>query len=74
MQIHTDEGAEIVGRLGFLADAVPAIRRHHRTRRYRGSRLGWRASISRSRTRIIHVADTLDAMMNARIYRPGRSL
>ena len=24
--------------------------------------------------RVIHVADALDAMMNARVYRPGRSL
>ena len=29
MQRHADEGARIIDRLGFLNDAVPAIRHHH---------------------------------------------
>ena len=29
MQIHPEEGADIIDRLGFLDDAVPAIRHHH---------------------------------------------
>src|SRR5204862_7375122 len=29
MQRHAEEGASIINRLGFLADAVPAIRHHH---------------------------------------------
>ena len=29
MQRHADEGARIIDRLGFLSDAVPAIRHHH---------------------------------------------
>ncbi len=29
MQRHADEGARIIDRLGFLNDAVPAIRYHH---------------------------------------------
>ena len=29
MQRHADEGARIIDRLGFLGDAVPAIRHHH---------------------------------------------
>ena len=74
MQIHPEEGAEIVSRLGFLADAVPAIRHHHEN--FDGT--GYPAGISGMEiplgARIIHVADALDAMMNARVYRPGRSL
>ena len=36
MQRHADEGARIIDRLGFLQDAVPAIRHHHeRVRRHR---------------------------------------
>ncbi len=35
MRGHADEGARIIERLGFLADAVPAIRHHHE--RYDGS-------------------------------------
>ena len=74
MQIHSEEGAEIVSRLGFLADAVPAIRHHHEN--FDGT--GYPAGIAGMEiplgARIIHVADALDAMMNARVYRPGRSL
>src|SRR6476619_2451724 len=74
MQIHPEEGAEIVSRLGFLADAVPAIRHHHEN--FDGT--GYPAGIAGVEiplgARIIHVADALDAMMNARVYRPGRSL
>ena len=74
MQIHPVEGAEIVCRLGFLADAVPAIRHHHE--HFDGS--GYPAELSGTEiplgARIIHVADALDAMMNARVYRPGREL
>ena len=29
MQRHAEEGARIIDRLGFLGDAVPAIRHHH---------------------------------------------
>jgi len=74
MQVHPDEGAAIVRRLGFLADAVPAIRHHHEN--FDGT--GYPAGLAEMEiplgARIIHVADSLDAMMNARVYRPGRSL
>ena len=63
-----------MSRLGFLADAVPAIRHHHEN--FDGT--GYPAGIAGMEiplgARIIHVADALDAMMNARVYRPGRSL
>jgi len=74
MEIHAEEGAAIVSRLGFLADAVPAIRHHHEN--FDGS--GYPAGLADVDiplgARIIHVADALDAMMNARVYRPGRPL
>src|SRR5205823_13346122 len=35
MRGHSEEGANIIDRLGFLGDAVPAIRHHHE--RYDGS-------------------------------------
>ena len=37
MQRHAEEGARIIDRLGFLGDAVPAIRHHHE--RWDGQRL-----------------------------------
>lgn len=74
MQIHPQEGAEIVSRLGFLADAVPAIRHHHENFDGSGYPVGLVGVEIPLGARIIRVADALDAMMNARVYRPGRSL
>jgi diguanylate cyclase (GGDEF)-like protein/putative nucleotidyltransferase with HDIG domain len=72
MQRHADEGARIIDRLGFLNDAVPAIRHHHERfdgtgypDRIRGEEIPLGA-------RIIHVADALDSMLTTRIYRAAR--
>jgi diguanylate cyclase (GGDEF)-like protein/putative nucleotidyltransferase with HDIG domain len=69
MREHADEGARIIDRLGFLADAVPAIRHHHE--RYDGC--GYPDGLAGEEiplgARIIHVADALDSMLTARIYR-----
>ena len=71
MRQHADEGARIIDRLGFLADAVPAIRHHHE--RYDGS--GYPDGLAGEEiplgARIIHVADALDSMLTSRIYRPA---
>jgi diguanylate cyclase (GGDEF)-like protein/putative nucleotidyltransferase with HDIG domain len=72
MQGHADEGARIIDRLGFLGDAVPAIRHHHE--RWDGS--GYPDGLAGEEiplgARIIHVADALDSMLTTRIYRPAR--
>jgi putative nucleotidyltransferase with HDIG domain len=56
MQRHADEGARIIDRLGFLQDAVPAIRHHHE--RFDGT--GYPDGIAGEEiplgARIIHVA------------------
>ena len=72
MQRHADEGARIIDRLGFLNDAVPAIRHHHERcdgtgypERLEGEEIPLGA-------RIIHVADALDSMLTTRIYRAAR--
>jgi diguanylate cyclase (GGDEF)-like protein/putative nucleotidyltransferase with HDIG domain len=71
MRQHADEGARIIDRLGYLADAVPAIRHHHE--RYDGS--GYPDGLMGEEiplgARIIHVADALDSMLTSRIYRPA---
>ena len=71
MRRHADEGARIIDRLGFLSDAVPAIRHHHE--RYDGS--GYPEGLNGEEiplgARIIHVADALDSMLTSRIYRPA---
>ncbi len=73
MQSHADEGARIIERLGFLDDAVPAIRHHHERfdgdgypNRLRGEDIPLGA-------RIVHVADALDSMLTTRIYRAALS-
>ena len=72
MQRHADEGARIIDRLGFLNDAVPAIRHHHE--RFDG--LGYPDGLAGDEiplgARIIHVADALDSMLTTRIYRAAR--
>jgi diguanylate cyclase (GGDEF)-like protein/putative nucleotidyltransferase with HDIG domain len=72
MQRHADEGARIIDRLGFLNDAVPAIRHHHE--RYDGT--GYPDRLAGEDiplgARIIHVADALDSMLTTRIYRAAR--
>jgi putative nucleotidyltransferase with HDIG domain len=72
MQRHADEGARIIDRLGFLGDAVPAIRHHHE--RWDGT--GYPDRLKEDEiplgARIIHVADALDSMLTTRIYRAAR--
>jgi putative nucleotidyltransferase with HDIG domain len=72
MRGHAEEGARIIGRLGFLADAVPAIRHHHE--RYDGSGYpdGLKGEEIPLGARIIHVADALDSMLTTRVYRAAR--
>ena len=72
MASHAEEGASIINRLGFLSDAVPAIRHHHE--RFDGQ--GYPDGISGEDiplgARIIHVADAFDSMLTTRVYRPAR--
>ncbi len=72
MASHAEEGASIINRLGFLSDAVPAIRHHHE--RFDGQ--GYPAGLSGEDiplgARIIHVADAFDSMLTTRVYRPSR--
>jgi diguanylate cyclase (GGDEF)-like protein/putative nucleotidyltransferase with HDIG domain len=69
MRMHSDEGARMIDRLGFLEDAVPAIRHHHE--RYDGS--GYPDRLKGEEiplgARIIHVADAVDSMLTPRGYR-----
>jgi diguanylate cyclase (GGDEF)-like protein/putative nucleotidyltransferase with HDIG domain len=72
MQRHSDEGARIIDRLGFLNDAVPAIRHHHERFDGTGYPDGLVGEEIPLGARIIHVADALDSMLTTRIYRAAR--
>ena len=70
---HPDAGARVIERLGFLEDAVPAIRHHHE--RYDGSGYpdGLRGEDIPLGARIIHVANAYDTMCTKRVYESARS-
>ena len=72
MQRHAEEGARIIDRLGFLNDAVPAIRHHHERWDGAGYPDGLTGEEIPLGARIIHVADALDSMLTNRIYRVAR--
>src|ERR671910_566165 len=69
MQRHSDEGARIIARLGFLNDAVPATRPPHERFDGTGYPDGLNGEEIPLGARIIHVADALDSMLTTRIYR-----
>jgi HD-GYP domain-containing protein (c-di-GMP phosphodiesterase class II) len=72
MQRHAEEGARIIDRLGFLNDAVPAIRHHHERFDGKGYPDRLQGEDIPLGARIIHVADALDSMLTTRIYRAAR--
>jgi diguanylate cyclase (GGDEF)-like protein/putative nucleotidyltransferase with HDIG domain len=72
MASHADEGASIINRLGFLSDAVPAIRHHHERFDGGGYPDGLAGEDIPLGARIIHVADAFDSMLTTRVYRPAR--
>jgi len=72
MASHAAEGASIINRLGFLSDAVPAIRHHHERFDGRGYPDGLMGEDIPLGARIIHVADAFDSMLTTRVYRPAR--
>ena len=72
MARHAEEGASIINRLGFLSDAVPAIRHHHERFDGAATRTGSSGEDIPLGARIIHVADAFDSMLTTRVYRPAR--
>ena len=72
MRDHAEEGARIIERLGFLGDAVPAIKHHHERFDGTGYPDGLRSQEIPLGARIIHVADALDSMLTSHVYRTAR--
>ena len=61
---HPADGASIIERLGFLNDAVPAIRHHHERYDGRGYPDRLAGTDIPLGARIIHVADAFDSMLS----------
>ena len=70
---HPEIGARILQPVAFLADVVPCVRHHHEW--YDGSERGYPARLVGDQiplpSRIILVADTVEAMTSDRPYRKG---
>lgn len=73
IQTHPGLGAEIIGDIDFLKEAIPAVYYHHE--RLNGT--GYAEGLSGERipllARIMTVADSFDAMTSTRSYRPALS-
>ena len=74
MRSHSEEGARIIERLGYLGEVVPAIRHHHERMDGRGYPDGIHGTQIPLAARIIHVADATDAMLTRRLYRDAMTL
>ncbi|MEE8558549.1 MAG: HD domain-containing phosphohydrolase [Myxococcota bacterium] len=71
MQRHPEIGARILEPVSFLSDLIPCVRHHHEW--FDGSDRGYPDQLARDRipfpSRIILVADTVEAMTSDRPYR-----
>lgn len=76
MQRHPEIGARILEPLAFLTTVVPCVRHHHEW--YDGSDRGYPDRLAQQQipfpSRVILVADTVDAMSSDRPYRKGLGL
>jgi response regulator RpfG family c-di-GMP phosphodiesterase len=72
MQRHADAGARIIDRLGFLQDAVPAIRHHHECWDGSGYPDGLKGEEIPLGSRILFVCGAFQDMTSERPHRPAR--
>ena len=74
MKTHSAKGADLVSKVSHFKPIVPSIRGHHETwsgRGYPDALAGDEIPIG---SRIITIADTIDAMTTVRPYRPPRTM
>jgi HD domain len=74
MKTHPVKSAELVAAVSHLRDIVPAIRHHHENWDGTGYPDEVRAETIPLFSRVIAIADTIDAMTTTRPYRSARSL
>jgi putative two-component system response regulator len=70
---HPIVGAELIRNVPYLAHAVPVVRHHHEHWNGTGYPDGLAKGAIPLEARIVAIADALDAMTTARIYRRARS-
>ena len=73
MRLHPLKGAEILGSMKHMKEITPAIKHHHEFYNGEGYPEGLKGEAIPLMSRILAVADTVDAMGADRPYRTGRS-
>ncbi|MBI5406082.1 MAG: GAF domain-containing protein [Nitrospirae bacterium] len=73
MRLHPLKGAEILGAMKHMKEIIPAIKHHHEFYNGEGYPGGLKGEAIPLMSRILAVADTVDAMGADRPYRTGRS-
>ena len=74
MKTHPVKSAELVAAVSHLRDIVPAVRHHHENWDGTGYPDAVRGELIPLFSRVIALADTIDAMTTTRPYRSARSL
>jgi HD-GYP domain-containing protein (c-di-GMP phosphodiesterase class II) len=74
MKTHSAKGAALVGKVTHFADLVPMVRGHHERWSGKGYPDGLAGDEIPLGSRVITIADTLDAITTARPYRKARTL
>jgi putative nucleotidyltransferase with HDIG domain len=72
IKLHPSLGARILREVPFLSPHLPIVELHHEQPDGNGYPHGLRGDAIPLAARIVHVADTFDAMTSARAYRPAR--
>jgi len=74
MKTHSVKGAALVRKVTHFAELVPMVRGHHEQWSGRGYPDRFAGNDVPLGSRVITIADTIDAITTARPYRPARSL
>ena len=73
IQVHPSVGSEILGHVEFPVPVLPIIRHHHERWDGKGYPAGLSGSSIPLGARVLHVADSIDAMFSMRSYKDGYS-
>lgn len=74
IQIHPERGCRVLRHIPQLRASLPAIRHHHERYDGKGYPSGMKGEDIPLLARILAVADTYDAILSARAYRPPQAL